>query len=63
MDNYILLGLNRKEVKIMNVKEEKGIIRVELTSRKKKVKCPMCEHFTKSIHDKLKSSIKICKSI
>ena len=51
MDNYILLGLNRKEVKIMKVKEEKGIIMVELTSRKKKVKCPTCEYFTKSIHD------------
>lgn len=24
VDNYILLGLNRKEVKIMKVKEEKG---------------------------------------
>lgn len=36
VDNYILLGLNRKEVKIMKVKEEKGIIMVELVSKKKK---------------------------
>ena len=51
MDNYILLGLNRKEVKIMKVKEEKGIIMVELVSKKKKVRCPKCEQFTSSVHD------------
>ena len=51
MDNYILLGLDRKEVKIMKVKEENGIIMVELESRKNKVRCPICNQFTNSIHD------------
>ena len=51
MDNYILLGLDRKEVKIMNVKKENGIIRVNLESSKKKVRCPECNKFTSSIHD------------
>ncbi len=51
MDNYILLGLSRKEVKIMRIKEENGIIKVELVSRKKKVRCPNCNQFTSSIHD------------
>lgn len=54
MDYYILLGLNRKEVKIMNIKEENGIIRVELKSNKLKVRCPGCNKFTSSIHSKLK---------
>ncbi len=31
---YILLRLNRKEYEIMNIKEENGIIWVELKSRK-----------------------------
>lgn len=51
---YILLRLNRKEYEIMKIKEEKGIIEVELKSRKKKVRCPNCNKFTNSIHDKLK---------
>lgn len=37
VDNYILLGLNRKEVKIMKVKEEKGIMMVELVSKMSKM--------------------------
>ena len=40
VDNYILLGLSRKEVKLMNLKEENGIIKVELVSSKSKVRCP-----------------------
>ena len=51
---YTLLRLNRKEYKIMTVKKEKGIIEVELSSQKKKVRCPICNTFTKSIHGKLK---------
>ena len=51
VDNYILLGLNRKIVKIMKVKDEKGIIMVELVSKKKKVRCPKCEQFTSCVHD------------
>ena len=54
MDYYILLGLNKKEIKIMNIKEEKGKIIVELKSRKEKVRCPICNKFTNSVHDKLK---------
>ena len=51
---YTLLRLNRKEVKIMEVKEEKGIIEVDLCSQKKKVRCPICNNFTSNVHDKLK---------
>lgn len=51
VDNYILLGLNRKEVKIMKAKEEKEIMMVELVSKKKKVRCPKCEQFTSCVHD------------
>ena len=51
MDNYILLGLSRKEVKLMNLKEENGIIKVELVSSKNKVRCPNCNNFTSSVHD------------
>lgn len=51
MDNYILLGLNRKKVKIMKAKDEKGIIMVELVSKKKKVRCPKCEQFTSNVHN------------
>lgn len=54
MDYYILLGLNRKEYKIMNMQKEKGIIEVELKSRKEKVRCPECNKFTSSVHSKLK---------
>ena len=51
---YTLLRLNRKEYKIMNVKEEKGIIEVELCSQKKKARCSICNTFTNSVHDNLK---------
>ena len=54
MDYYILLGLKRKEYKIMKITEEKGVIEVELCSRKNKVRCPKCNKFTSSIHSKLK---------
>ena len=54
MDYYILLGLNRKEYKIMNITKEKGIIEVELKSNKDKVRCPICNKFTSSVHSKLK---------
>lgn len=54
---YILLRLNRKEYQIMDLKEEKGIIWVELRSTKKKVRCPKCNQFTSSVHDKLKPII------
>ena len=54
MDVYILLGLDRKEYVIMEMKKEKGIIVVELMNKKKKVRCPNCNKFTSSIHSKLK---------
>lgn len=54
MDYYILLGLNRKEYKIMNIQKEKGIIEIELKSRRDKVRCPICNKFTSSIHSRLK---------
>lgn len=54
MDYYILLGLNRKEVKIMKISKEKRIIEVELKSKKEKVRCPSCNKFTSSVHSKLK---------
>ncbi len=38
----------------MNLNEEKGKIEVELKSKKKKVRCPICNQFTSSVHDKLK---------
>lgn len=53
-DYYILLGLNRKEYKIISIEEEKGIIEVELKSARVKVRCPICSLFTSSVHSKLK---------
>lgn len=38
----------------MSIKEETGIIKVELESVKNKVRCPICNYFTSSIHSKLK---------
>lgn len=38
----------------MNIQKEKGIIEVELKSKKDKVRCPVCNKFTSSIHSKLK---------
>lgn len=54
MNYYILLGLNRKEVKIMKISKEKRIIEVELKSKKEKVRCPSCNKFASSVHSKLK---------
>ena len=51
---YVLLRLNKKEHKIINIKEENKVIWVELESNKKKVRCPNCNSFTSSIHSKLK---------
>ena len=38
----------------MEIKEERGKIIVELKSRKEKVRCPICNKFTNSVHDKLR---------
>ena len=54
-DYYLLVGLNSKEVKIINVNQkEPGLIEVVIENRKQKVRCPVCNKFTSSVHDKLK---------
>lgn len=54
-DYYLLIGLNRKEVKIINIKENNhGIIEVEIENKHNKVRCKNCNKFTSSVHDKLK---------
>ena len=53
-DYYLLIGLNQKEVKIISITEEiKGIIEVEIENKNKKVRCPICQKFTSSVHSKL----------
>lgn len=52
---YLLVGLNSKEIKIIDVKQmKKDLIEVSIENKKKKVRCPVCNKFTSSIHDKLK---------
>ena len=54
-DYYLLIGLNQKEIKILNISENtKGIIEVEIENKRKKVRCLMCGKFTSSIHGKIK---------
>ena len=54
-DYYLLIGLNRKEVKITNINQnDNGIVEVSIESKKKKVRCPLCGKFTSSVHDMLK---------
>lgn len=38
----------------MKIEKEKGIIKVELKSKKNKIRCPICNSFTSSVHSKLK---------
>ena len=54
MDYYILLGISRKDYKIISIRKERGIIEVEIKSKKDKVRCPECNKFTGSVHSKLK---------
>lgn len=63
MDYYILLGLKRKMIRIMDIKEEKGKIIVKLKSRKEKERCPTCNKFTNSVHDKLKQIRSVIKDL
>lgn len=56
---YKLLGLNQKEIKIIDVKEKDGIIEVSISNKKKKVRCPKCNKFTSRVHGKNKTNIKI----
>lgn len=51
---YMLLRLNQKEVKIISVEENNGIIDVSIENKKKKVRCPKCNKFTSSVHRKNK---------
>lgn len=51
---YILLGLNQKKVKIIDIDEINGIIEVTVENRHKKVRCPKCNKFTSSVHSKNK---------
>ena len=51
---YMLLGLNQKEVKIIDVEENNEIIEVIIQNKNKKVRCPKCNKFTSSVHGKNK---------
>ena len=51
VEKLLKLGNDLKIIKIEETNEEK-IVYVE--SRSKKVRCPFCNSFTKSVHDKLK---------
>lgn len=54
-DYYLLVGLNCKEIKILDVNQRgNGLIEVVIENRKKKVRCPVCNKFTSSVHGKLK---------
>ena len=54
-DYYLLVGLNSKEIKILDVvQRENGLIEVFIENRRKRVRCPICNKFTSSVHDKLK---------
>ena len=51
---YILLDLNQKEVKIIDVKENNGIIELSIENKDRKVRCPKCNKFTSSVHGRNK---------
>lgn len=54
-DYYLLIGLNSKEIKILDVKQRgNGLIEICIENRKKKVRCSICNKFTSSVHGKLK---------
>ena len=54
-DYYLLVGLNKKNVKIMSVVQNiEGVIEVEVENKNKKVRCPKCNKFTSSVHGKIK---------
>ena len=46
-DYYLLIGLNGKEIKILDVNQRgNGLIELDIENRKKKVRCPICNKFT-----------------
>lgn len=54
-DYYLLIGLNSKEIKILDVNQKGNVlIEVVIENRNKKVRCPICNKFTSSVHGKLK---------
>ena len=54
-DYYLLIELNSKEIKILDVNQRgNGLIEVNIENRKQKVSSPICNKFTSSVHDKLK---------
>lgn len=46
-----------KDIKITKIEEARGEKIIYVESRKKKVRCPYCNKFTKSIHDRLKPMV------
>ena len=54
-DYYLLVGLNKKEVKINNIEQKNNsLIEVSIENKKTKVRCLVCNKFTSSVHSKLK---------
>lgn len=51
---YLLLGLNLKEVKIIDVKENNRIIEVSIENKGRKVRCSKCNKFTSCVHGRNK---------
>jgi len=42
-DYYLLVGLNSKDIKILDIIQKgNGLIEVIIENRKKKVRCPVC---------------------
>lgn len=51
--------LNQKEIKIIDVEKNNGIIELSIENKNKKVRCPKCNKFTSRVHGKNKTNIKI----
>ena len=54
-DYYLLIGLNKNEVKINNIEQKNNcLIEVSIENKMTKVRCLVCNKFTSSVHSKLK---------
>lgn len=51
--------LNQKEIKIIDVEKNNGIIELSIENKKKKVRRQKCNKFTSSVHGKNKTIIKL----
>ena len=51
--------LNQKEIKIIDVEKNNGIIELSIENKNKKVRCPKCNKFTSHVQGKNKTNIKI----